>query len=186
MERVIARMREFAPISDGTVAKLAAAIEPCSFAKRQYLVAEGVVTNAAFFIEKGMTRSFWMVDGAEITTSFSTEGTLVFSMDEIYYGRPSEEYVEAIEDIEGYRIDAERLRELVRSDIELSVWWGAIHQYEYRRLHQSHKERLTLPARERYEAFCRQFPEVCRRAQRSYIASYLGVTPSTLSRISTF
>ena len=186
MERVLARMREFSPISDSCRDKLAAVLEPCSFAKRDCIVREGELVNAAFFIEKGMTRSFWMVDGEEITTSFSTEGGIVFSMDEIYYGRPSEEYVEAIEDIEAYRIEAARLRELITTDIELAVWWGAIHQYEYRRLHQSHRERLTLPARERYEAFFRQFPDVCRRAQRSYIASYLGVTPSTLSRISTF
>lgn len=179
-------MRELSPISDATADKLGAALEPCHFSKRQLLVKEGQMCNSAYFIEKGMTRSFWLVDGEEITTSFSTEGTLVFSMDEIYYGRPSEEFVEAIEDIEAYRISADRLRELVTTDIELSVWWGAIHQYEYRRLHQSHKERLTLPARERYEAFFRQFPDVCRRAQRSYIASYLGITPSTLSRISNF
>ncbi len=183
MERVIERMRQFAVISDQSLAKLTAALEPCRFAKRQRLIEEGRLANAAYFIEKGMTRSFWMVDGEEITTSFSTEGNIVFSMDEIYYGRPSEEYVEAIEDIEAYRISSATLRRLVTADLDLSVWWGAIHQYEYRRLHQSHKERLTLPAKERYEAFRRQFPDVCRRAQRAYIASYLGVTPSTLSRL---
>lgn len=186
MERIIARMRELSPISEATRLKLASSLEPCSFAKRALLVKEGEMCNSAYFIEKGMTRSFWLVDGEEITTSFSTEGALVFSMDEIYYGKPSEEFVEAIEDIEAYRISADRLRELVTTDIEMCVWWGAIHQYEYRRLHQSHKERLTLPAKERYDAFARQFPEVCRRAQRSYIASYLGITPSTLSRISIF
>ena len=45
------------------------------------------------------------------------------------------------------------------------------------------EERLTLPARERYEAFCRQFPDVCRRAQLGYIASYLGITPQYLSHL---
>ena len=186
MEVIKQHMRKFAPVSDNAFKKIAAALTPCRFAKRERLVQEGWLAKAAFFIEKGMTRSYWMVDGEEITTSFSTEGSLVFSMDEIYYGRPSEEYVEAIEDIDGYRIPADVLRHLVTTDLELSVWWGAIHQHEYRRLHRSHKERLTLPARERYEMFARQFPDVCRRAQRGYIASYLGITPSTLSRISTF
>ena len=58
-----------------------------------------------------------------------------------------------------------------------------IHQDEYRRLHRSHKERLTLPAKERYEEFQKQFPEVCKRVNLGYIASYLGVTQSTLSRL---
>ena len=186
MEIIKQNMRRFANISDLTFKKIADELTPCNLPKRSLLVKEGELANAAFFIEKGMTRSYWMVDGEEITTSFSTEGSLVFSMDEIYYGRPSEEYVEAIEDIEAYRIPADTLRRLVTTDLQLSVWWGAIHQYEYRRLHRSHKERLTLPARERYEEFARQFPDVCRRAQRGYIASYLGITLSTLSRISNF
>jgi hypothetical protein len=50
-------------------------------------------------------------------------------------------------------------------------------------LHQSHKERLTLPAKERYEEFQKQFPEVCKRVNLGFIASYLGITQSTLSRL---
>ena len=51
------------------------------------------------------------------------------------------------------------------------------------KLFASHKERLTLPARERYEAFKQQFPEVCQRVNLGYIASYLGITLPTLSRL---
>lgn len=58
-----------------------------------------------------------------------------------------------------------------------------IHQNEYRRLHRSHKNQLTLSAKERYETFKQQFPEVCRRVQLGYIASYLGITLPTLSRL---
>ena len=50
------------------------------------------------------------------------------------------------------------------------------HQDEYRRLHRTHKERLTLPAKERYEQMKIQFPAVCERANLGYIASYLGIT----------
>lgn len=186
MESIKQRMREYAPISDVTFAELAHELTPCHFNRRSILIAEGKKTNAAYFIKKGMTRSYWIVNGEEITTSFSTEGAIVFSMDEIYYELPSEEYVEAIEDIETFRLPAATLHHLISTNIELSVWWGAIHQHEYRRLHQSHKERLTLPAKERYDAFLRTFPDVCRRARRGDIASYLGITLSTLSRLNNF
>ncbi len=176
-------MRGFCQISDESERQLYSYLKPCKFAKRQLLVEEGRLSNAAFFIEHGMTRSYWLVDGMQITTSFSTEGAIVFSMDEIYYGKPSEEYVQAVEPLEGYSIDTSDLRHLVSENMEFARWWSAIHQYEYRRLHRSHKERLTLPARERYEAFQAQFPEVCRRALRSHIASYLGITLATLSRL---
>lgn len=130
-----------------------------------------------------MTRSYWLVDGEEVTTSFSIGGCIVFSMDEVYYSQPSQEYVESIEPIDAYGIDVSRLMELVSTNNELCNWWRVIHQNEYRRIHQSHKERLTLEAAERYKEFYRQFPEVCRRARLTDIASYLGITAATLSRI---
>ena len=104
-------------------------------------------------------------------------------MDELYYNKPSEEFVETLEDTVAYRIALSDLLKLFHTNIELANWGRIIHQDEYRRLHRSHKERLTLPAKERYEEFQRQFPDVCRRANLGYIASYLGITPSTLSRI---
>ena len=152
-------------------------------AKRHRLIREGVYNKYAYFLERGLTRSFWLVDGREITTSFSLEGGIVFSMDELYFDRPSEEFVEALEEVEAYRIPLATLRRLFETNIELANWGRIIHQIEYRRLHRSHKERLTLPAQARYEAFVRQFPQVCRRANLGYIASYLGITISTLSRL---
>ena len=180
---IVATMRRAWPVDDASLAKIIGKLTPCSFGKRELLVREGVAAGNAYFIETGMTRSYWVVDGEEITTSFSTEGTLVFSMDEMYYRTLSEEYVEAVEPISAYAIDVNALLDAVSSDIGLCNWWRVIHQNEYRRIHRSHKERLTLPARERYAEFAAQFPDVCRRARLTDIASYLGVTPATLSRI---
>lgn len=170
-------------ISDTSVDALLALLEPCRFPKKHLLVKEGEAHGMAYFIEKGMTRSYWLVDGQEITTSFTTEGCVVFSMDELYYGRISEEYVETVEPVEAFGITLADLRRLVTTDLDFAIWWSLIHQDEYRRLHRSHKERLTLPAAERYRAFALQQPEACRRARLTDIASYLGITPSTLSRI---
>lgn len=170
-------------ISDTSVDALLALLEPSRFPKKHLLVKEGEARGMAYFIEKGMTRSYWLVDGQEITTSFTTEGCVVFSMDELYYGRISEEYVETVEPVEAFGITLADLRRLVTTDLDFAIWWSLIHQDEYRRLHRSHKERLTLPAAERYRAFALQQPEACRRARLTDIASYLGITPSTLSRI---
>lgn len=183
MPNVIAAMRKAWPVSDGTLAELKSCLTPCRFPRRYRLVREGAAEGKAYFIERGITRSYWMVDGEEITTSFSTEGGIVFSMDELYYGTLSEEYVETIEPVEGYAIALGDLRRLFETHLDLANWGRVIHQNEYRRLHRSHKEGLTLTARERYDAFRRQFPDVCRRANLGHIASYLGISPSTLSRL---
>lgn len=123
------------------------------------------------------------MDGEEYTTSFGTEGGIVFSMDELYYNRKSEEYVETLEEVQAYRISITDLQHLFETNLELCNWGRIIHQNEYRRLHRSHKERLSLPAKERYEEFQKQFPEICRKVNLKYIASYLGITLSTLSRL---
>lgn len=183
MKKTIECMRALCHISDGTVRELENLVTECNFPKKYQLVREGIFCKYAYFIEKGMTRSFWLVDGEEITTSFACEGSINFSMDELYYNRKSEEYVETIEEVNAYRILITDLRQLFENNIEICNWGRIIHQNEYRRLHRSHKERLTLPAKERYEEFKKQFPEVCRRANLGYIASYLGITQPTLSRL---
>lgn len=183
MEHIIESLRRKYPMSDDTIESLEACLAPCSFPKKCQIVKAGEYSRAAYFIEKGITRSFWLVNGAEITTSFAAEGSIVFSMDELYYGKISEEYVEALEHVEAYSISINDLRRLFETNLEICNWGRIIHQDEYRRLHRSHKERLTLPARERYEEFKKQFPDVCRRVNLGYIASYLGITQSTLSRL---
>ncbi len=170
-------------VSEKSLLEVASCLILSEFKKRELLVWEGGARGMAYFIEEGMTRSYWAVDGEEITTSFSSEGSLVFSMDELYYRKLSEEYVEAVEAVRAYGIALDSLRDITSRNLEIANWFRVIHQDEYRRLHRSHKERLTLPAKERYLAFAEQFPEVCRRARLSDIASYLGITPATLSRL---
>ncbi len=104
-------------------------------------------------------------------------------MDELYYGNVSEEYVEAVENVLAYEIPVKVLNSLIEEDFELAQWARVNHQNEYRRLHRTNKERLSLPTSERYRAFEKQFPQVCLRARLSDIASYIGVAPATLSRI---
>lgn len=184
--RILSCIRNVWPVEDSSIDELCSMLTPYFLPKRSLLVEAGCQHGKAYFIEKGMTRSFWIVDGQEITTSFSTEGGIVFSMDELYYGLPSEEYVETIENVDAFSIAITDLLKLFESRLDMANWGRVIHQNEYRRIHRSHKERLTLSARERYEEFSRQFPDVCRRSQLQYIASYLGISKSTLSRLRSF
>ena len=183
MHNIKNKMRSVWPVSESTFALLETYLVPVSFPKRHKLIESNKRCREAFFINTGITRSYWIVDGKEITTSFSEEGGIVFSMDELYYNQTSEENVETLEPVEAYSISVKILQDLFAENLELANWGRIIHQNEYRRLHRSHKERLTLPAKERYESFTNQFPEVCKRAPLKFIASYLGITPFTLSRL---
>lgn len=136
-------IRMLCPLSAESERRLVEVTTPCRFPKRYQLVRDGEFCHSAYFLEQGMTRSFWVVDGEEVTTSFSSEGGIVFSMDELYYGRRSEEVVETLEETSARRIALDDLRTLFRTNLELANWGLIIHQNEYRRLHRSHKERLT-------------------------------------------
>ena len=176
-------MNSLYPISDETIQILKENTVLCHFPKRHQLIEADKFCKSAYFIEEGMTRSFWLVNGEEITTSFACEGAIIFSMDELYYNKMSEEFVETLEDVVAHKISLTDLLRLFQTNIELANWGRIIHQNEYRRLHRSHKDRLTLSAKERYEEFMQQFPQICQRVQLGYIASYLGITLPTLSRL---
>ena len=183
MDNIIRKIQELYPVSDDSLHLLKYCFKQQTFPAKTIIIQAGRFDNQVYFIEKGMTRSFWLVNGEEITTSFSWEGGIVFSMDELYYNKPSEEFVETLEDVVVYKISLADLTRLFQTNIELANWGRIIHQNEYRRLHRSHKERLTLPAKERYEEFKQQFPQICQRVKLRYIASYLGITLPTLSRL---
>lgn len=104
MKNIIDKMNSLYPISDETIQILKENTVLCHFPKRYQLIEADKFCKSAYFIEEGMTRSFWLVNGEEITTSFACEGAIVFSMDELYYNKMSEEFVETLEDVVAYRI----------------------------------------------------------------------------------
>ena len=152
MKNIIESIRKQYPVSDLTIKELESYLTPCSFPKRYQLIKEGIYCKYAYFIEKGILRAYWVVDGEEYTTSFGAEGCIVFSMDELYYNKKNEEYVETLEEVEAYRINISDLKNLMETNLELCNWG-------------------------------KQFPEICKKVNLKYIASYLGITLSTLSRL---
>ena len=131
MNPVTIHINALVPLSPETEHALTDCLTPCRFPRRHLLVEEGHRAGAAFFIERGITRSYWLVNGEEITTSFAAEGSIVFSMDELYYDKPSEEYVETLEETEAYKITLDDLRRLFRTNLELANWGRIIHQNEH-------------------------------------------------------
>ena len=117
------KMRDASPISEGTAEILASYLEPCHFAKKELVLKAGVFCRYIWLIEKGSLRHYWLMeDGREINTSFSIEGHMVFSMDEVYFGKTSEEYAQTMEPVDAWRIPVGDMNRLFRENLELCNW----------------------------------------------------------------
>ncbi len=170
-------------MSDSSVEELVARFTKHNFAKREVIVRSGVLDRRVYFIEKGITRSYCEVDGREITTWFSAEGDITFGLLDLYRDEPGFEYVETLEETLAYSITIDELNELYRTNIEIANWSRVIHQECLLALQCTRIDRLSLSAKERYEKFLKISPNICSRVNLGYIASYLGVTLPTLSKI---
>lgn len=101
----------------------------------------------------------------------------------LYHNRAGFEYVETIEPTLAYSIPISILNELYETNIEIANWGRVIHQECLLSLQCIRIDNLTMTAKERYEALLSIFPDICQRVNLGYIASFLGISISTLSRI---
>ncbi len=183
MKNIINSIRSIYPVSDSSIELLTSSFTRHDLPKRHELIRGGTLDSNIYFIESGMTRSYCVIDGCDITTWFSKEGDITFGLLSAYRGEPGFEYVETIEPVECYSIPIERLNELYEQSIDIANWSRVIHQECLLGLQLHRVDSLSLPASERYRKLMDNHPDICLRANLGHIASFLGVTLSTLSKI---
>lgn len=155
-----------------------------NYKKKTQLLSEGHSVNDLFYIEKGLVRVYYLKDGKEITDWFGTSNTYLTSISGFYQNKKSTQYIETVEDsivhiINKNKIETESIK---NSDIER----------DFRQIITNHlirlQERITTlqfySAAERYTLLLSKNPYVIKRASRTDIASYLGISLETLSRVS--
>lgn len=183
MENIINRIRTYYPVSDEAMSALTTRFTPCSFPAKKTIIRADHLDRQVYFIEQGMTRSYILSEGKEITTWFSMEGDAACGSWDLYRRTAGFEYVETLEDIAAYLISVDDLNELYQKYIDLANWMRVLQQENFLRLQEIHISRLQLSASERYEQLQTNYPEICKRVSLGYIASFLGITQQSLSRI---
>lgn len=183
MENIIRNIRMHYPVSDGALKALVCLFEKHVFPTKTTIIHAGRRCRKVYFIEQGITRSFVLHNGKQITTWFSQEGDAACGSLDLYRHKADFEYVETLEETTAYSISVEQLDELYRSHIDLANWMRVLQQENFLRLQDIHICRLNRSAQERYEHFIKEYPELLRRVNLGYIASFLGITQQSLSRI---
>jgi len=160
------------------------AFKPKSVPAKTYFLEEGKIANEVAFIESGLFRSFFYDDNAnDITTHFFQPGTVLISMKSFNNQVPSKENIVALEDSKIYAMNFKETLELFE---QVPVWRQItkdVDEMKFNDMMNRSIQLQTLSARERYEMFCQNNPEVIQKVALKHIASYLGIDIATLSRI---
>lgn len=164
--------------------KIFAAHELAHFSKGDYLLKEQKIANEYFILQSGLARSFvYDYTGHDITINFFREKEIIIEVSSLFQRVPSQENIQALTDCSCWRIGFQDFQQLFHS-IESFREWGRAWMAEQLFLSKQRSvEMITTSAKERYLKLMNEKPRVLQRAPLKQIATYLGITDSSLSRI---
>ncbi|AXY75639.1 Crp/Fnr family transcriptional regulator [Paraflavitalea soli] len=183
MQKIIAHIQEIYPLPVVKLQELTTQLTEEVYPRNYVLFREGRVEQKMYFIEKGIARAYCHRDEKEITFWFGAEGSVVFSYNSYAADKPGYETVELLEDAVLYSISHTAIRHLFDTHIELANWGRKLAEYELIKTESCFIGLQFQPAADRYKNLLESNPELIQRVQLGHIASYLGVTQVTLSRI---
>ena len=170
--------------SDLDLEKVIGAHQKINISKGDFLLQENEVANEYFIVEKGLIRAFVNdLDHNEITTEFFTENEIVIIPSSLFQKIPSKEIVQAITDCILWKIDYDDFQELFHQLEGLREWGRVWFSYQLFVMKQRSLDRFTESASERYLKLLKEKPQIIQFAPLKQIASYLGITDTSLSRI---
>jgi CRP-like cAMP-binding protein len=154
------------------------------FKKGTLLLQEGQRADAYYCLDAGMIRSFATnPSGNAITTGFTCPGQIAIEVASLFLGLPTEENMQALTDCRVWKISLEAFQVLF-NEIPAFATWGRDWMTQALLTHKLRALRMiTETAPERYLRLQEEQPEILKVAPLKYIASYLGITDSSLSRI---
>lgn len=173
------------PIPAAAESKLMDIATVVSFPKYHLLFRTDKIDHHLYFIKKGIVRAFTDKDEISITFYFGLEGDPVLSMKSYVSREKSYEDIELLEDSEFYQLDGAALERLYNEDLHIANWGRKLAEIELVKTEQRLIARQFRTAAERYGELMQETPELLQRVSLGHIASYLGITQVSLSRIRT-
>ena len=157
---------------------------PKKIRKRQYLLNAGDVCQYFCFVEKGLLRSFSIDNNAnEHVVQFAPEGWWISDMGSFLSGDNAVYNIEALEDAELLLLTKQSLDEMLTKVPKMERFFRLLMQNNIVVLQRRIVGTLSLSAEEKYKRMIMLYPDILQRSPQQYIASFLGITPETLSRV---
>lgn len=184
METMIQKFCKKYKLPEKTLLELLSHMTEVRFNKGEAIVSEGEKNSNFYLLKKGIWRAYHLADGTEISLWFVGPGDAAFSSWGYVDGEPSHFNIESVNDSVAYCIGKTELEALFSQSIELSNFGRKIFEREILGVDASTVTYGTPPnARERYMKLMEENPELLQDVPLKYLASYLYITPQSLSRI---
>lgn len=171
------------PLQPHLLSVIANCVQEKNIAKGEIILNQNHLAHKLFFIKKGIVRAYIQTPKKEVTFWFGKEGEPVVSIKSYVMNQRSYETVEAIEDTIVYELSIKQLHDFYNQHIEIANWGRKFVEKELIKT----EERLIAlqfqSATERYKNLLINAPEMIHRIPLGYLASYLGMTQVSLSRI---
>jgi len=154
-----------------------------TFSKGEFILREGEIEKNLYLIETGAIRVFLLNEYEEHCIRFGFEGSIINSLSSYFTGSPSEFYVEALRKTRLRVIPREMVLEIVNKDMESMTAYRCLLETVIAQQIEREVDLLTVSPTERLERVLKRSPNLFQHVPLKYIASYLRMTPETLSRI---
>lgn len=177
-------LRNKVPFSNEELEVLKKYLTPKKLRKKQYLLQEGDVSKFIAFVEKGALRSYSIDEkGVERIIQFALEGWTISDLYSFLTGEPATYNIDAVEDSELVLISKAAHEELLQILPKYESWIRIQITGAYVAMQRRLTSIISLSLEDRYASFTALYPEIVQRIPQHMIASYMGLTPETLSRV---
>lgn len=177
--------RKYSTMTHSELDILESILVPRKYLKGQMILSEGEVCKDLLYVAKGMTRQFYFKNGKELTEHMSVEGGIVMCIESLFKEEPTRLQIEALEPTWVFAMPKARLEEVALHNVNIQILYHKILK-ESLIVSQVHADLVRFEtSQDRYQKMCKIMPQVILRAPLIYIASYLQMTPETLSRVRT-
>ncbi|MCP9770356.1 Crp/Fnr family transcriptional regulator [Lacihabitans sp. LS3-19] len=155
-----------------------------SFDKNDFFLKEGQTENQYWFIESGFARSYVVdTEGNDISTNFYSKGDIVIDWTSFFLRNPTRENIQALSDCVAYQLDFDTFQTLFHSLENFREHGRTNLVSSYFKLKQQSIAMIADQAKDRYLRLMKEKPQVIQNVSLKHIASFLGITDTSLSRI---
>lgn len=175
--------QSLAPFDDKELIAVTDYFEQRHIAKNAYFSKAGLISDQIGFVTKGLMRSFYTIKSKETTTFFLTPGEVAVALLSFIKMQPAIENIQALEDSELLVINRKNLHTLYSNNWKWQQVGRVLIENYYVEMEQRSIALQSQTAQERYVQFLHNYPEIIKKVPLHFIASFLGMSPETLSRV---